>query len=105
MQARENSGMYNMDAHTASLLNVMQPGADGSVLGADIDPELSDTPSTVSGALATYARDGRLWTAAIGGGMIALGVAYLSARMRTRRSRSLYGLLMRKRPWRWSFAR
>ena len=108
-QARNNSHAYELDARSGAFVNDTLPGVDGSVLGANTVPEPSDETGRRSYALSTTAvrglRGRGAWGAAVGGGLLALGVAYLSRRLWTTPQRSMFSILMRRRPRRWGFAR
>lgn len=107
-QARNQTNAYagyELDARSGAFVNDTLPGTDGSVLGANTVPETSDKASGRSYALTTHLPKPRLWQAAIGGGLLMLGMAYVGARMWTRPSRSFMSSFMRRRPRRWSFAR
>lgn len=107
-QARDFSQGDELDARSGAFVNDTLPGIDGSVLGANSVPVPTDDADRASErrsyALTTTGGRG-VWGAALGGGLLALGVAYMSRRLWARPSRSLLGFVLRRRPRRWSFVR
>ena len=96
---------YDLDARSGAFVNDTLPGLDGSVLAANTVPEPSDdTSGRRSYALSTLRGPG-LWGAAVGGGLLALGIAYMSKRLWVTPPRSGFSLFMRRRPRRWGFVR
>jgi hypothetical protein len=91
---------YGLDPRSGAFVNDTAPGADGSAIGVNTVPDSSEDASAQADGLTASARGRGLWIAAIGGGMLALGVALWGGRLWPRRSR----LFMRRRP-RWRFAR
>lgn len=105
-QTRNISQAYDeLDARSGAFVNDTLPGIDGSVLGANTVPE----PGNDAGERRSYAlttAGGRpLWQAAIGGGLLVLGMAYVGLRLRARPSPSFMSLFARRRPRLWGFTR
>ena len=95
---------YELDARSGAFVNDTLPGIDGSVLGANTVPEPTGDVTEGRNSLTTIAGS-VLWGAAVGGGLLALGMAFVSRRLWQRPSRSFLGYLTRRRPRRWGFAR
>jgi len=96
---------YELDARSGAFVNDTLPGLDGSVLGANTVPEpSSDISSSRRSYALTNLRGRSLW-GAVGGGLLALGMAYMGRRMWATPPRSFLSMFMRRRPRRWGFAR
>jgi len=107
-QERNTTQAYDLDARSGAFVNDTLPGLDGSVLGANTVPESSDDAGGRRRyALTTVARlrERGLWGAAVGGGLLALGLAYLGTRLWATPPRSFLSSFARRRPRRWGFGR
>jgi hypothetical protein len=103
--------MPELDASSGAFVNDTAPGVDGSVLGVNTVPASAEEDTAGQRyALTTGPRSRGLLAAAIGGGLLALIVAFVGGGLRPRRgfwprrSRTFAGSL-RGRPRRWVFAR
>jgi hypothetical protein len=108
-QVRNINQAYELDPRSGAFVNDTLAGLDGSVLGANTVPE----PSDDAGGRRSYAltsvtrlRERGLWgAAAVGGGLLVLGMAYLGTRLWATPQRSFVSSLMRRRSRRWGFGR
>lgn len=104
MTQATNGSAYELDARSGAFVNDTLAGVDGSVLGANTVPALSEKTSERRYAL-TLPRNRNVWAAAIGGGLLTLGVAIMGRRLWSRPSRTFINRFMRPRSARWGFAR
>lgn len=92
------------DPRSGAFVDDTATGVDGSVLGAETVPERREATSQPSGLSTRLGGRGRsILAAAIGGGILALGL-FLRGRARAREASMLARLLNRKRPRRSLFA-
>jgi hypothetical protein len=103
--AIDDLGRVELDVRSGAFVNDTVPGADGSVLAVNTVPDSSVPTAGQTHAMATRLRERGVWAAAVGGGLLALGVAWMGVRLWPRRTHTVASYFMRKRPRRGLFSR